>query len=81
MGMWERLQRLFGDDEMSIRGMLMRRTHSRWLTRAMRAGFHAPRIPTRPVEEGGFEPVMTTPEGREWAAAWWEQALATLDQR
>lgn len=77
--MFERLQRLFGDDDLSVRAAIMRRVHSRWLSRAMRAGYVAPRIPTRRVDEGGYEPVMASPEGRAWAAEWWDRALASPD--
>lgn len=62
-----------------IRSLFARRAHSRWLTRAMQAGVKVPRIPTRRVEEGGFDPVMATTEGREWAAAWWRDALQSPD--
>jgi len=54
-----------------------RRLHSAWLTRAVRrgGGRHLPRIPVRVVSNGGFAPLMSTFEGREWAEAWWEEAL------
>ncbi|MBX3385344.1 MAG: hypothetical protein KF768_02100 [Phycisphaeraceae bacterium] len=78
--MWERLERLFGSDDLSVRAEFMRRLHSRWLTRAMRVGFVAPRIPTRRVDEGGFDPVMRTAEGRAWAAEWWDRALSPAER-
>jgi hypothetical protein len=55
----------------------MRRHHSAWLTRAIRrgGGKSLPRIPVRLVSEGGFDPLMNTFEGREWAEAWWNEAL------
>lgn len=59
----------------------MRRFHSAWLTRAIRrgGGRTLPRIPVRLVSEGGFHPLMATFEGREWAEAWWDEALAAQD--
>ncbi len=89
---WERLERLFGPealsdqpanqqapDEQSHRAAMVRRTHGRWLTRALRAGFSAPRIPIRQLEQGGFESLLRSSEGRAWAEEWWEQALQTPD--
>ena len=54
-----------------------RRLHSAWLTRAIRSGGGRglPRIPVRRVSEGGFVPLMSTFEGREWAEGWWDEAL------
>ncbi len=59
----------------------MRRFHSAWLTRAIRrgGGRKLPRIPVRLVSEGGFDPLMSTFEGREWAEAWWDEALGAQD--
>jgi hypothetical protein len=37
-----------------------------------------PRIPTRPVEAGGFEMLTRRPDGRAMAARWWAAALRTL---
>ncbi len=71
-------RRLFFDD-FEIRAALARRVHSLWLTRALRVGAKLPRIPTRLVREGGFSPLVSTPEGREWADLWWEEALQTQD--
>lgn len=55
----------------------MRRYHSAWLTRAIRrgGGKSLPRIPVRLVSDGGYTPLMATVEGREWADAWWDEAL------
>ena len=66
-------------DEGWLRALIARRRHSRWLTRAMRVGVRVPRIPTRRVDEGGFDALMTTHEGREWASHWWSEALQSPD--
>lgn len=67
----------FGRGSMESIAERMRRFHSAWLTRAIRrgGGRNIPRIPVRVVSEGGFEPLMSTFEGREWAEAWWNEAL------
>ena len=64
-----------------FRALFARRQHSRWLTRAIRAGAKVPRIPIRRVDEGGFDPLMASAEGREWARVWWEEALDSPDPR
>lgn len=72
----------FGNGDENVvwwRGWIARRTHSRWLSRAIRAGARVPRIPTRRVDEGGFDADMATAEGRAWAREWWEHALASPD--
>lgn len=58
-----------------------RRLHSAWLTRAIRrgGGRGLPRIPARRVSDGGYGPLVATTEGREWAEAWWADALALDD--
>lgn len=59
----------------------MRRTHARWLTRALRttpARMH--RIPRRRVDEGGFDRLMRTRAGRAWADRWWERAFDAADE-
>jgi hypothetical protein len=53
----------------------MRRYHSEWLTRALRRPSRYPRIPTRPVEDGGFSAMTATPAGRVWADQWWAETL------
>ena len=59
-------------------GERARRQHSAWLTHAMADPRRAfPRIPTRPVREGGFSAVTATSAGRAWADAWW---IGTFDE-
>jgi len=58
----------------SIRRRMIRE-HQRWLNRALRGQVRAPRIPVRPVSDGGFAPMLARPGGREQAAAWWTEAL------
>jgi len=50
-----------------------------WLTWALDQPDHAfPRIPLRPVSEGGFEGLMARPEGRRRAAGWWAGAMGRV---
>lgn len=71
----------FADDFLLSAAERARRLHSRWLTRAFRHGGArgVPRIPTRPVSEGGFQPVTSTPDGRAWADRWWRDTLELED--
>lgn len=55
-----------------------RLVHSAWLTRALRSGRSWPTIPLRRASEGGFAPVMRTPEGRAWVESWWTNIMAEL---
>lgn len=57
----------------------MCRRHSLWLTRAMERPSRYPRIPTAPADAGGFDRVMSTPAGREWAEEWWARTLSSED--
>ncbi len=61
--------------EMEARAEAMRLFHSAWLTAALRRGARPPRIPTRPVEAGGWAKLMATPEGRAWVEEFWDGAL------
>lgn len=67
-------------DELVSAGEAARRVHSAWLTRALRSRRPFPRIPTKPVEHGGFAELMATPEGPSVARGWWETALGSLDE-
>jgi hypothetical protein len=40
-----------------------------------------PRIPTRPVRDGGFDDLSRTEHGRALAAAWWDEHLALVPMR
>jgi hypothetical protein len=54
--------------------------HERWLNWAVnKPSGSLPKIPLRAVGDGGYSGLMRTEEGRMWAAAWWENALARLD--
>jgi hypothetical protein len=69
---WE----FFSLSKLASHAEAMRRRHSAWLTRAMRRpAAYYPRIPTRPVGEGGFAGLMATPGGRDWADQWWAETL------
>lgn len=60
-------------------GEAARRVHGQWLTKALRSPRAMPRIPVFPVNEGGVETVMNTPEGRVWVEGWWSHTLETSD--
>ncbi len=51
-----------------------------WLTWALRQPRDAfPRIPLRPVSDGGFAGLTARPEGRRAASRWWEEATDRID--
>ena len=57
-----------------------KREHSMWLTKAMLSGREYPKIPTRPVERGGYDAMRTRPGGQNRAAQWWTGALSRVDE-
>lgn len=67
--------RLFSGHRLEEAGARARRVHSVWLSRALQRGRVLPRIPTKPVSDGGFAAIMTTREGSQWAQEWWDEAL------
>jgi hypothetical protein len=58
---------------------LFRHVHEAWLTRAVSSGKPYPRIPVRRVDEGGFDPLLARPGGRQRADRWWTAALDRVD--
>lgn len=56
-------------------GALARRQHSDWLTRALASGRAFPRIPTRRVDQGGFQGQAERKAGPSRAETWWKLAL------
>ncbi len=56
-----------------------RQLHSRWLSRALASKKVYPRIPVRPVAEGGFSGLTQTEEGRAAIDAWWQATLEMVD--
>lgn len=61
-------------------GERARRTHSQWLTSAVRDRSGClPRIPTRRVDEGGFDALVASPAGRRWADGWWRDAFDRVE--
>ncbi|MDX2148395.1 MAG: hypothetical protein SFZ23_12815 [Planctomycetota bacterium] len=56
-------------------GEVARRLHSAWLTAALASGRRFPRIPLRRVDAGGFDWLMSRPEGPQRAERWWKRAL------
>ncbi len=67
------------DRERLEAGELARRQHSAWLTSAMASGAKYPRIPTRPVERGGFSALLRRENGPKLAERWWNLALGRID--
>ena len=61
-------------------GALARRVHSEWLSRAMTCAEVYPRIPLRPVEQGGFEVLMSKAQGPQRAEQWWGAAFDRIDR-
>lgn len=73
------MNRWFGWLRLEERGAIARRLHSLWLTRAVRSDRVYPKIPVRPVQEGGFSHLSRTPEGRVLCDGWWYAALGQVD--
>lgn len=59
---------------------LARAVHSEWLTRAMVKRKAYPRIPTRRVDEGGFDALRARSGGLARAEQWWTAALERVDE-
>lgn len=59
---------------------LARAIHSEWLTRAMAQRKAYPRIPTRRVEDGGFDALRARANGMARAEQWWMVALERVDE-
>ncbi len=72
---------MFSREFWAERGEAMRRVHSRWLSRAVQHGVRPPRIPVRKVTDGGWDALMSTPEGRAWADEFWQSAFEHPDSR
>ena len=60
------------------RGAVFRRTHERFLTRALSEPGEFPRIPVRRVADGGFDTLRRRPRGLTRAEQWWSAALARV---
>ena len=73
------LWRFFSRDDLSSKADAFRRTHERWLSRALHSPTSPPRIPIRRVDEGGFDSLLSRPRGQEVAARWWRMAFARVD--
>ena len=61
-------------------GERARRLHSAWLSAALASGRSYPRIPSRPVERGGFDALRHRPTGPERAERWWSLALERVER-
>lgn len=62
-------------------GERFRLEHSRWLTHAVVTRHPYPRIPTRPVRDGGFDRMMRLEHGPERARRWWSLASDRVDSQ
>lgn len=58
----------------------MRAEHERFLTIALLARREYPKIPTRRVDQGGFDRLMAREHGPRLAQRWWETALDRIDR-
>ncbi|MEM0983045.1 MAG: hypothetical protein AAGI17_03740 [Planctomycetota bacterium] len=56
-------------------GERFRAEHSRFLTIALRRPNAYPRIPAKPVREGGFSVLTSRESGRRHTRRWWSLAL------
>jgi hypothetical protein len=57
---------------------MIRQTEA-FLTLALRGHVHAPRIPRRRVDQGGFAELMQRPGGRAFAQRFWDRILDAVD--
>jgi hypothetical protein len=73
------LWRWFNRRDTRLAGERFRAEHSRWLTHAMLSGKRYPRIPTRKVSQGGFDAMMSRPDGPHTAERWWIAAFQRVD--
>ena len=60
-------------------GERARLQHSAWLTQSLGSASPYPRIPTRRVDLGGFNPLMRKERGRLIADRWWQGALDRVE--
>lgn len=72
---------IFSKEVWLAKAEAMRRAHSSWLSRAVKHGSRPPRIPVRKVSEGGWDELMSTPEGRAWADEFWQGAFEHPDSQ
>ncbi|MCC6661076.1 MAG: hypothetical protein IT437_09350 [Phycisphaerales bacterium] len=64
-------------DELSDRAAAFRRSHERFLDRALRTPWAFPHIPLRRVADGGFDRLRRR-GGQARAEQWWHMALSRL---
>ncbi len=77
------IKALLWQDRLRDAGERAREEHSRWLTQALygrSAGFNYPKIPTRRVDAGGFDKLMSDRRGRRAAANWWQRIFRDDDR-
>ncbi|MEM9253344.1 MAG: hypothetical protein AAGB29_13430 [Planctomycetota bacterium] len=58
----------------------MVRETSAFLTWALPRSHRLPRVPTRPVHQGGFASLLSIPGARQRLARWWAVSLETVEQ-
>lgn len=61
-------------------GTRFRATHSNFLTRAIRFGIRFPRIPAKPVDQGGYSGLLKLPEHEKRSTLWWGAAMSRMDR-
>ncbi len=75
-----RFWRFWSKREFMEAGELARLVHSRWLSDALVSKKPYPRIPIKAVDEGGFAPLMSRPNGQARADLWWQRAFDKIDE-
>jgi hypothetical protein len=75
-----RFWRFWGKKEFEDAGEKARRIHGQWLTVALSSNRKYPSIPVRPVTQGGFDPLLSRPNGEARAAQWWDAAFQRMDR-
>ena len=58
----------------------MRAEHERFLSAALAPHRRYPRIPTKRVDQGGFDRLMSRQSGRKLADRWWETAFDRIER-
>lgn len=75
-----RFWRHWGKQELVEAGELARAVHSRWLSEAFASNKPYPRIPVRAVNQGGFNVLLSKPNGRALADRWWQLTFNKIDE-
>ena len=61
-------------------GTRFREEHSAFLTAALGSKKRYPRIPAKPVDQGGYSGLLKLERGEKRAAMWWGAAMNRMDR-